>query len=363
MEGIIDLHNYILFYLVIIFVFVTYFFYNIVKFFFLASRGPNSLEHLLFRFFCNSVKNIVHLPELETVWTIVPSFVLMLIAVPSFTLLYAMDEIVDPSITVKAIGHQWYWSYEYSDHPSLELAFSSYMKSEADLKIGDHRLLEVDNSLVLPTQTHIRILVSSEDVLHSWAVPSLGLKVDAVPGRLNQLSLYINKQGVFYGQCSELCGVNHGFMPIVIRAVSPQTYLKWWFDLALPSPFYESIVIPKIEEIKEVVSDSTSWTREQRDLFFDIIRAYYSGDVAYFEELYTKWGWITPERRLTLYEVIEIAQKRHLEQRALALYQQKLRNKEILSRELALRRVRIEKFYEEIEFRLDQKKSRSSKNK
>jgi cytochrome c oxidase subunit 2 len=226
MEGIVDLHNYILFYLIIIFIFVIYFFVIISKTFYMNQIWPFFVEHYTLRSTNYEVRNVVHIPELETVWTIIPSVILMFVALPSFTLLYAMDEVIDPSITLKAIGHQWYWAYEYTDFPT-ELTYNSYMKSDDDLSLGDHRLLEVDQPVVLPINTHIRILVSSDDVLHSWAIPSLGVKVDAVPGRLNQLSVFMKRQGVFYGQCSELCGVNHGFMPISVRAVSLDVYVHW----------------------------------------------------------------------------------------------------------------------------------------
>lgn len=145
-----------------------------------------------------------------------------------------MDEIIQPQLTVKAIGHQWYWSYEYTD--TLEsneevlgknLNFDSYMVPNDSLSSGDLRLLEVDNRVVLPIDTMIRVVVTGADVIHSWAVPSLGVKIDAIPGRLNQTSIDINRKGVFYGQCSELCGVNHGFMPIAVEAVSIEDYITW----------------------------------------------------------------------------------------------------------------------------------------
>jgi cytochrome c oxidase subunit 2 len=161
----------------------------------------------------------------------------MLIAVPSFALLYSMDEVIDPAITLKVVGHQWYWSYEYSDHkrPSEfgateyvgNVSFDSYMVPDEELRVGELRLLEVDNDVVLPIDTHIRVLITSADVLHSWAVPALGVKMDAVPGRLNQVSLFIKRHGAYYGQCSELCGVNHGFMPICVHAVTMKQYLAW----------------------------------------------------------------------------------------------------------------------------------------
>ena len=164
---------------------------------------------------------------LEIVWTIVPAIILVLIAFPSLKILYLMDEVMDPALTIKAIGHQWYWSYEYSDYQTETLEFDSYMVPTSDLNKGDFRLLEVDNRLVLPINTHVRILVTGADVLHSFAVPALAVKMDAVPGRLNQTGVFIKRPGIFYGQCSEICGANHSFMPIVIEAVSLDKYINW----------------------------------------------------------------------------------------------------------------------------------------
>lgn len=163
--------------------------------------------------------------ELETVWTIIPAIILIFIAFPSLQLLYLMDEVNKPFLTIKAIGHQWYWNYEYTDYHKIE--FDSYMIPTSDLKKGLPRLLEVDNRLVLPFQNPIRILITSGDVIHSWAVPSLGIKMDAVPGRLNQTSFLLNRTGLFYGQCAEICGANHSFMPIVIEAVPFKTFETW----------------------------------------------------------------------------------------------------------------------------------------
>jgi len=164
---------------------------------------------------------------LEIVWTIVPAVILILIAFPSLKLLYLMDEVMDPALTIKAIGHQWYWSYEYSDYQTETLEFDSYMVPTSDLNKGDFRLLEVDNRLVVPINTHVRVLVTGADVLHSFAVPALAVKMDAVPGRLNQTGFFIKRPGIFYGQCSEICGANHSFMPIVIEAVSLDKYINW----------------------------------------------------------------------------------------------------------------------------------------
>nr|NP_659239.1 cytochrome c oxidase subunit II [Arctocephalus forsteri]YP_010382996.1 cytochrome c oxidase subunit II [Arctocephalus australis]AAM51811.1 cytochrome c oxidase subunit II [Arctocephalus forsteri]AAR00313.1 cytochrome oxidase subunit II [Arctocephalus australis]AMM04657.1 cytochrome c oxidase subunit II [Arctocephalus forsteri]AMM04666.1 cytochrome c oxidase subunit II [Arctocephalus forsteri]AMM04676.1 cytochrome c oxidase subunit II [Arctocephalus forsteri] len=163
--------------------------------------------------------------EVETVWTILPAIILIMIALPSLRILYIMDEINNPSLTVKTMGHQWYWTYEYTDYE--DLSFDSYMIPTQELKPGELRLLEVDNRVVLPMEMTIRMLISSEDVLHSWAVPSLGLKTDAIPGRLNQTTLMAMRPGLYYGQCSEICGSNHSFMPIVIESIPLSCFEKW----------------------------------------------------------------------------------------------------------------------------------------
>nr|ADR10229.1 cytochrome oxidase subunit II [Ctenomys boliviensis] len=163
--------------------------------------------------------------EVETIWTILPAIILIMIALPSLRILYMMDEVNNPLLTVKTMGHQWYWSYEYTDYD--ELNFDSYMIPTTELKPGELRLLEVDNRVVLPMELPVRVLISSEDVLHSWAIPSLGLKTDAIPGRLNQTILTSMRSGLFYGQCSEICGSNHSFMPIVIEMVPLKTFENW----------------------------------------------------------------------------------------------------------------------------------------
>nr|AFP53904.1 cytochrome c oxidase subunit II [Rhinusa florum] len=162
---------------------------------------------------------------IETVWTILPAIVLISIALPSLRLLYILDEIHKPMITVKVIGHQWFWSYEYSDYKNLE--FDSYMIPTEELLESDFRLLEVDNRMVVPFNTQIRIIVTSSDVIHSWTIPSLGVKIDATPGRLNQANFSINRTGLFFGQCSEICGANHSFMPIIIEVVTPEAFIEW----------------------------------------------------------------------------------------------------------------------------------------
>ena len=163
--------------------------------------------------------------EVETIWTILPAIILIIIALPSLRILYIIDEINNPILTVKTIGHQWYWSYEYTDYEDLN--FDSYMVPIDDLKPGEIRLLEVDNRVVIPIELPVRILISSEDVLHSWAVPSLGLKTDAIPGRLNQATLTSTRPGIYYGQCSEICGSNHSFIPIVLEIVPLKNFENW----------------------------------------------------------------------------------------------------------------------------------------
>lgn len=285
--GIIKLHDHILFFLAVILFVVGYLLLSTYRKFYYGSLNndlPESKVISIFSTLINSYKenllfnvtnrtyNINHGTTIEIVWTILPAFILLFIAVPSFALLYAMDEIIDPVLTVKVIGHQWYWSYEYSDYsvvyankmfeydsidrfaamemmykdmgylkdrsllsylyvpvviPETTIKFDSYMIHEAELNLGDLRLLKTDMPLFLPKNTHIRLLITSSDVLHSWAVPSFGVKVDAVPGRLNQTSLYLKNTGTFYGQCSELCGVNHAFMPIEVYVVNPVYFYNY----------------------------------------------------------------------------------------------------------------------------------------
>nr|YP_010743969.1 cytochrome c oxidase subunit II [Corigetus marmoratus]WET31972.1 cytochrome c oxidase subunit 2 [Corigetus marmoratus] len=162
---------------------------------------------------------------IEMIWTILPAITLMLIALPSLRLLYIMDETNNPLISIKAIGHQWYWSYEYSDYKNIE--FDSYMIPTNELNPMNFRLLDVDNRMVIPFKTQIRLIVTSADVIHSWTIPSLGIKIDGTPGRLNQTNFSVNRTGLLFGQCSEICGANHSFMPIVIESISPEYFLNW----------------------------------------------------------------------------------------------------------------------------------------
>jgi len=184
--------------------------------------GYAAISLMLNKYTCRS---LVEGQQIETIWTIVPAFILIFLALPSLRLLYLLDEVGDCNLTLKSIGHQWYWSYEYSDFLNIE--FDSYMIPTSDLESGDFRLLEVDHRVVLPVGTDIRVLVTSADVIHSWTVPSLGVKADAIPGRLNQLSFCIKYPGIFYGQCSEICGANHSFIPIVVEAVPLDNFISW----------------------------------------------------------------------------------------------------------------------------------------
>ncbi|UUF92055.1 cytochrome c oxidase subunit II (mitochondrion) [Diaphorina citri] len=157
---------------------------------------------------------------IEFIWTLIPTIVLSIIAIPSLHLLYLMDELNLPILTIKILGHQWYWSYEYNDFSSIE--FDSYM-----LPSSTFRLLEVDNSTPVPLNCQMRLVTSSNDVLHSWTIPSMGIKMDATPGRLNQISMFPNRSGKFFGQCSEICGANHSFMPIVVDVIPMQFFISW----------------------------------------------------------------------------------------------------------------------------------------
>jgi len=202
-EQIIFFHDHIMFILIIITILVSYL-----------------LITLIFNKFNN--KFLLEKQNLEIIWTIIPSFILILIALPSLKLLYIMDEINNPFITIKIIGHQWYWSYEYTDFLNIE--FDSYINNEINLNF---RLLDVDNRLITPFKIQIRLIITSSDVIHAWTIPSLGIKLDAIPGRLNQASFSLNQTGIFFGQCSEICGTNHRFIPICIESINTNFFLKW----------------------------------------------------------------------------------------------------------------------------------------
>lgn len=306
---------------------------NILIYFWYFFERPSTKWDVLFREITFYNHRVNHGTSLEVIWTTIPALILISIAFPSFSLLYSMDEVMMPAFTLKVIGHQWYWSYEYTDQNNIDLVksifsknffideseidfdlsilldgniskfenlgleekvelleklsfdffhkesfvnldkmgslvslsslvnlnsnqvvdsvfsfydliapkaissidFDSYMIPESDLFLGDRRMLEVTEAVVLPINTYVRLLITSIDVLHSFSVNSLGIKADAIPGRLNQLSIYLKRSGVFYGQCSEICGVSHGMMPIVIRGVSLEDYIKWLVSMGSKS--------------------------------------------------------------------------------------------------------------------------------
>nr|QJQ37605.1 cytochrome c oxidase subunit II [Graphium parus] len=185
------------------------------------------VSYLMMSLFFNKYVNrfLLEGQMIELIWTITPAITLIFIALPSLRLLYLLDELNNPLITLKSIGHQWYWSYEYSDFNNVE--FDSYMLQYDKNSSMNFRLLDVDNRVVLPMNNQIRVLVTATDVIHSWTIPSLGVKIDANPGRLNQTSLFINRPGIFFGQCSEICGANHSFMPIVIESISINNFINW----------------------------------------------------------------------------------------------------------------------------------------
>ena len=217
MEALIELHDNIMFYLVIILFGVAWIIVSVIRNY-VNNKSPISNKYLN------------HGTLIELIWTITPALILILIAFPSFKLLYLMDEVTDPSLTVFVEGHQWYWSYQYPDflnNDDEELEFDSYLVPESDLEDGGLRMLEVDNRVILPELTHVRFIISSGDVIHSYACPALGIKCDAYPGRLNQISVLVNREGSFFGQCSEICGILHSSMPIVIESISLEKFLSW----------------------------------------------------------------------------------------------------------------------------------------
>ena len=225
MEGVVDLHTYIMFYLVGIVGFV------LTAMALTVGEFHHPRDSLVERL---ATAKVVHATGLELAWTVAPLGVLIGVAVPSFALLYAMEEKFVPAVTVKAVGHQWYWEYQYNlsvatpeGYREGSTQFDAYMVADTDLSVGSPRLLETDRVVVFPVGRHVRLLTTSADVIHSWALPAAGVKMDAIPGRLNQVNLYFNRQGVFYGQCSELCGVNHGFMPIMVKVLPYEGFARW----------------------------------------------------------------------------------------------------------------------------------------
>jgi len=216
-EGIVDLHDSIFFYMIVISWLITWMVTSVIMNF-NATKTPIVYKYAN------------HGTIIELIWTMTPALILIAIAFPSFKLLYMLDEVISPAMTIKVVGHQWYWSYEYSDFIGKDgeaIEFDSYMVPESDLELGQLRLLEVDNKVIIPVDTHVRFIVTGTDVIHAFSAPSLGLKIDAVPGRLNQTSVIVDREMTSYGQCSEICGIYHGFMPSVVKAVSQEEFLVW----------------------------------------------------------------------------------------------------------------------------------------
>lgn len=220
-EGIIDLNNSICFYLIIVAGLVFTVLFTILLNFRSSAKG-----NLVYKY-------LIHGSLIEIIWTCIPAFILIIIAIPTFKLIYLIDEMANPALTVKAVASQWFWTYQldFLDSNNELIEFDSYAITDTELTPGDLRLLDVDQRLVIPAETNCRLIVTSNDVIHSFALPSCGVKIDALPGRLNQANLYIQRPGVYYGQCSELCGVGHANMPIALEAVPVDnflTYLQEW---------------------------------------------------------------------------------------------------------------------------------------
>ncbi len=211
MGSVVGLHNIILIVMTLVTLFVLFLLFY-VSFRFSAKRNPIP-------------STTTHNTVVEVLWTAIPIVILVVLAIPSFKLLYQQEKSENYDMTVKVIGHQWYWEYEYPDHG--DFYFESYMIQDEDLQEGDLRLLTVDNPLVIPANKNIQILITAGDVLHSWAVPSMGLKTDAVPGRLNETWVNVKEPGIYRGQCSEICGTGHGFMPVVVKVLPESEFIAW----------------------------------------------------------------------------------------------------------------------------------------
>lgn len=210
-QEIIDFHNILLVIMTAVVIFVlALLIYVCIRFRRSANPKPSTTTH-------NTM--------IEVIWTAVPVLILVLIAIPSFKLLYHHNQVEDAEMTIKATGYQWYWGYEYPDNGGF--SFLSYMVPEADLKEGQPRLLQTDTEVVVPVDTKVRVLVTANDVLHAWAMPAFGVKKDAVPGRINEIWFKATKTGTYYGQCSEICGTGHGFMPIMVRVVTKEEFAEW----------------------------------------------------------------------------------------------------------------------------------------
>jgi cytochrome c oxidase subunit 2 len=218
MEWLINLHNYVMADLIIVLVVII----GLLTGLFTQKHGI-TLNFTKTKAIFSSNRIFSHSKFLEIFWTVLPAFTLLVIASPTFNLLYALDDLADPGLILKITAHQWYWSYEYALSLNDIINFDAYLIKTEDLHFGSLRLLETTERLKLPYSTHVRLLITSADVLHSWTIPSFGIKVDACPGRLTQASIFIKRAGLYFGQCSEICGVNHGFMPIVVKSLNPSS--------------------------------------------------------------------------------------------------------------------------------------------
>ena len=249
MGSVVGLHNIILIVMTLVTLFVLFLLFY-VSFRFSAKRNPIP-------------STTTHNTVVEVLWTAIPIVILVVLAIPSFKLLYQQEKSENYDMTVKVIGHQWYWEYEYPDHG--DFYFESYMVQEQDLEEGDLRLLTVDNPLVIPANKNIQILITAGDVLHSWAVPSMGLKTDAVPGRLNETWVNVKEPGIYRGQCSEICGSGHGFMPVVVKVLPEREFMAWANEAKNNYAINEDIEINKPEE-EIVISQNNIIQLEENNL-------------------------------------------------------------------------------------------------
>ena len=249
MGSVVGLHNIILIVMTLVTLFVLFLLFY-VSFRFSAKRNPIP-------------STTTHNTVVEVLWTAIPIIILVVLAIPSFKLLYQQEKSENYDMTVKVIGHQWYWEYEYPDHG--DFYFESYMVQEQDLEEGDLRLLTVDNPLVIPANKNIQILITAGDVLHSWAVPSMGLKTDAVPGRLNETWVNVKEPGIYRGQCSEICGSGHGFMPVVVKVLPEREFMAWANEAKNNYAINEDIEINKPEE-EIVISQNNIIQLEENNL-------------------------------------------------------------------------------------------------
>ncbi len=250
MQKVVSLHDLILIVMTVVTLFVLFLLFY-VSFRFSAKRNPIP-------------STTTHNTIIEVLWTAIPIVILVAIAIPSFKLLYEQEKSDSYDMTVKVIGHQWYWEYEYPDHG--DFYFESYMVQDEDLQEGDLRLLTVDNPLVIPANKNVQILISAGDVLHSWAVPSMGIKTDAVPGRLNETWVNVKEPGTYRGQCSEICGSGHGFMPVVVKVLPENEFMAWANEAKNNYAINEDIETNKTSEDEIIISENKILKLEENRL-------------------------------------------------------------------------------------------------